>query len=63
MQPENSNLTLNEDGQSIVEFVLLLVVVMTLSLVFLKFVNINLATQWKQFVTIIVDDPNIKLEL
>jgi hypothetical protein len=63
MQPEYNNLIQNENGQSIVEFVLLLVVVMTLSLVFLKFVNINLADQWKLFVTIIVDDPNIKLEL
>lgn len=47
---------LNERGQSLIEFVLLLLVVATISFMFVKLVNGQIATIWVDLVKIIVDD-------
>lgn len=47
-----------EAGQSLVEFVLLLLVIVTLSFGFIRVANGNLADYWKAYVRLIVDDPS-----
>ncbi len=47
---------LNERGQSLIEFILLLLVVATISFMFVKLVNGQIASIWVDFVKIIVDD-------
>ncbi len=47
---------LNERGQSIIEFVLLLSVVTALSYGFVYMMNKNLATYWQYAANLIVDD-------
>ena len=56
---------LNERGQSLIEFVLLLLVVATISFMFVKLVNNQIAGIWVDIVKIIVDDEtqNSRLEL
>jgi flagellar biogenesis protein FliO len=53
----------NRSGQTLVEFIFLLAIIMTLSILFMKVVNQNLATYWQFFVTKIVNDPSIKLDI
>jgi len=48
----------NQDGQSLVEFILLLLVIVTLSFAFIRVSNGNLAEYWRAYVRLIVDDPN-----
>ena len=48
----------NQDGQSLVEFVLLLLVIVTLSFGFIRVANGNLGEYWKAYVRLIVDDPS-----
>ena len=51
-------------GQSLLEFILLLVVIFGLSLSMLKVVNANIANTWKKAAeTITSTDPNNKTEL
>ena len=45
-------------GQSLVEFMLLLLVVVTLSFGFIKISNGNLGRIWQTYVRLIVDDPS-----
>ncbi len=56
---------LDERGQSLIEFVLLLLVVATISFMFVKLVNNQIAGIWVDIVKIIVDDEtqNSRLEL
>ena len=53
----------NERGQSLVEFVLLLTIVMILSLTFLKLVNGKVADYWLAMGKMLVEDPSVQLEL
>jgi hypothetical protein len=56
---------LGQRGQSLIEFVLLLLVVATISFMFVKLVNSQIASIWVDFAKIIVDDEsqNSRLEL
>ncbi len=45
-------------GQSLVEFALLLLVVVTLSFGFIRLANNNLGRLWTAYVRLIVDDPS-----
>lgn len=57
--PEEVNETLHkQDGQSLVEFILLLLVIVTLSFGFIRVANGNLADYWRAYVRLIVDDPS-----
>lgn len=47
---------LDQRGQSLIEFILLLLVVATISFMFVKLVNGQIASIWVDFVKIIVDD-------
>jgi hypothetical protein len=47
----------NEAGQSLVEFALLLLVIVSLSFGFLSLSNRNLGRLWQAYVRLIVDDP------
>lgn len=53
----------NHRGQSLVEFMLLLTVVMLLSVGFLKLVNNNVANYWLAMGQMLVEDDAQKLEL
>ncbi|MBC75745.1 MAG: hypothetical protein CME64_06995 [Halobacteriovoraceae bacterium] len=53
----------NQDGQSLVEFVLLLSIIMVLSLGFLKTVNTGIATYWLKMGQMLVEDDSQTLEL
>lgn len=44
-------------GQSLVEFALLLLVIATMSFLFLRVANRNLARYWTAYARLIVDDP------
>ena len=48
----------NQAGQSLVEFALLLLVVVTLSFSFIRLANTNLGRLWTAYVRLIVDDPS-----
>lgn len=61
--PNEIHSYLNNYGQGIVEFVLLLTVIMLLSLTFLRTINTGLADNWVEMAKIITEDPNVKLEL
>jgi hypothetical protein len=54
-----------QSGQTVVEFVLLMFVILAISLGFLKVINTNLAKMWKNAAIFIVNDPsqNSKLDL
>lgn len=54
---------LDERGQSLVEFVLLLSIVMIISLTFLKLVNGKVADYWLAMGRMLTEDPNVQLEL
>ena len=54
---------LDQKGQSLVEFVLLMSVIMFLSIGVIKVVNGSIAKYWAHFATIVIDDPDIKLNL
>jgi hypothetical protein len=53
----------DESGQSLVEFLLLLTVIMGLSLGTLKIINGNIANYWESFANLIIDDPSSKVKL
>lgn len=44
-------------GQSLVEFALLLLVIASMSFIFLRLANGNLARYWEAYARLIVDDP------
>ena len=47
----------NENGQTLVEFILLFVITLLISYVFLALINNNIADIWKQYIEIITG-PN-----
>lgn len=53
----------NEKGQSLVEFVLLLAVIMLISLLFLKLVNTNVAKYWRAMGTVLLEDPSQTIQM
>lgn len=59
----NDKVIIGERGQSLVEFVLLLTIVMILSLTFLKLVNGKVADYWLAMGKMLVEDPSVQLEL
>jgi len=54
---------LNRRGQTLVEFILLMVVIIGVSMLFMKLVNSNIAIYWKFIVTKVVGDPSIRLDI
>jgi hypothetical protein len=50
------NLRLNERGQSLVEFILLLSVIAGISFAFMIFMNKSLSRYWQYSVNLIIDD-------
>lgn len=54
---------LNQRGQSLVEFVLLLSVIMIISLLFLKLVNTNIAKYWQAMGTVLLEDPTQSIKM
>lgn len=56
-------ITNNEQGQSLVEFVLLLSLIMVLSLGFLKTVNTGISNYWLKMGQMLVEDPSQNLTL
>jgi hypothetical protein len=47
-----------QSGQTLVEFALLLLVISSMSFIFLRASNINLAKYWQAYARLIVDDPS-----
>lgn len=56
-QDQEKNI-LDQRGQSLVEFVLLLSVIMLTSLLFLKLVNTNVAKYWLAMGRVLAESPN-----
>lgn len=54
---------LEQSGQSLLEFVLLLSVIMIVSLLFLKLVNSNVAKYWKAMGIVLLEDRSQTVEL
>ena len=54
---------LDNRGQSLVEFVLLLSVIMLTSLLFMKLINTNVAKYWQAMGTVLTEDPNQTIRL
>lgn len=53
-------LPLNEKGQTILEFALLLLVIVTVSFSFVALINLRLASVWEYVVNIVVYDKPVK---
>jgi hypothetical protein len=49
-------------GQTLVEFMLLLFIIVFISTFFMKIVNSNIANYWLAFVSIVIDDGSFKLK-
>jgi ABC-type phosphate transport system permease subunit len=49
-------------GQTLVEFMLLLFIIVFLSTFFMKLVNHNISAYWRYFVSVVVDDPTVKIK-
>ena len=52
-----------QSGQTLVEFILILMGIVIISFGFMSAVNSNIADRWQKMATIILDDPNQKLEI
>ena len=48
-------------GQTLVEFILLLFIIVFISTFFMKLVNHNIAAYWKYFVSVVVDDKTVRI--
>ncbi len=53
---ENRRETLGQSGQTLIEFILLMLMVIFLSFGYMKIVNGNLAKRWERLVNIVVND-------
>lgn len=53
----------DQQGQTLVEFILLLAVISLLSFMFLKIINNNISLYWLFFVQKVVDDPSVKIRI
>lgn len=62
-QDSKKSIAANQDGQSLVEFVLLLGVIMVISLGFLKILNSKVSDYWLAMGNILVEDQEQTLEL
>lgn len=62
-QIDRSKIIKNQKGQSLVEFVLLLSIIMLLSLGFLKTVNTGVSTYWLGMGQMLVEDNSQQLQL
>ncbi len=49
----------SESGQTLVEFMLLLFIIVFLSTFFMKIVNHNISIYWRYMVGVVVDDPKV----
>ena len=54
---------LNQSGQSLVEFILLMSGIVIISFTFMRVINGNIADRWQSMATMILDDPSQSLEL
>lgn len=54
---------LNQDAQTLVEFILLLAVLTGFSLLFMKLLNDSISKYWEFFVNMVIEDPNITLKI
>ncbi len=59
----NTKILKNQSGQSLIEFVLLLVLIVVISTSFMRIVNTNTADIWTRMATLILDNPDETLQL
>ena len=57
------DLTKNQSGQTLVEFVLLLASIVAIAFSFMRVVNTNLGDQWLQMSQTILEDENQQLRI
>jgi len=57
------NVKLNQKGQTFIEFMLLLIVIVTISLTITKLTNNKIADLWVFFANLIIDDPANSVQL
>ena len=59
----SDKIILDQKGQTLVEFILLLFVLMLTSLLFLSTVNNGTATMWERIGNMLLEDPSNRLRL
>lgn len=60
---EIKKLTKNQDGQTLVEFILLLAGITMISFSFMRLVNSNIADRWQAMAQMVLDDKSQTLEI
>lgn len=60
---EIKKLAKNEDGQTLVEFILLLAGITMISFSFMRLVNSNIAERWQAMAQMVLDDKSQTLEI
>ncbi len=53
----------NQSGQTLVEFILILMGIVIISFSFMSIINGNISNRWTSIANIILDDPNQTLEI
>lgn len=63
VQKSNTNLLKNQSGQSLVEFVLLLVLIVLIATSFMRIVNTQVADIWLRMATLVLENEDQTLQL
>ena len=58
----NTEKELSIRGQTLVEFMLLLFIIVFISTFFMKIINHNISSYWRYFVSVIVDDKTVSIK-
>ena len=53
----------NQEGQTLIEFVLLLASITIISFGFMRMINSNIASRWEAMANVILDDKSQKLTI
>lgn len=62
-QNHTKNLTKNQKGQTLVEFILLLASIVAIAYTFMRVVNTNLGEQWTEMSQTILEDDSQQLRM
>lgn len=60
---KNTPLILNQKGQSLIEFLLLFMVMMGVTIIFYQSANSNINALWESLLNLIIDDKNQRVKI
>ncbi|MBT4791207.1 MAG: hypothetical protein HON90_06520 [Halobacteriovoraceae bacterium] len=63
MKEDTAKIPIDQSGQSLIEFVLLLAGIVIISFTFLRVVNSEMASRWENMANIILEDKTQKLTI